>query len=81
MTNTNRLDEAIRQHMVQAQRDLDLPTDRPVIGWLLVAAVMDPTDQERPDLWIVDPDGTPSFVTSGLLHEAWAERLQRQPPD
>lgn len=81
MANTNRLDEAIRQHMEQEQLDLDMPTDRPVIGWLVVAAVMDPDEPERPDLWVIDPDGTPSFVTAGLLHEAWSEGLRRESED
>lgn len=74
MTSTAHLDQAIREHLEQEQRDADLPTEgRPVIAWALVAATLG-DDPEEPDVWLIGPNGAPGFMATGLLHEALATR-------
>lgn len=54
------LDDAVRAAMQEH-------SDRPVVGWVLVAATMSEEDSGEHELTVIPADGQLAFATAGLL--------------
>jgi hypothetical protein len=55
------LDDAIRERVAKEN------PDRPLVGWVVIAATMLPDDDEATDLTVVPADGQMAHSTAGLL--------------
>lgn len=60
------LDDAIRAHIADESHGQDL-----TVHWALVVGVMtDDEDEEDAPFWTLGPEGQPTYIATGLWHEA-----------